>query len=244
MELPVLDTNNQKVVINMDLYYAKPCNLRIIGVDADNEKTVFFNRIANPDVPGTFNIDFPLPVSPKKLKVSMFLDGQQGDVIIKSMGSEFLNPVGVDCDQEDIEAIKFFRKFCERATFLPTGEYRAQGLKPYIVYSDYIIDAEHGKLTTPARVDHDSGEIQISREMFKTYTVPQRMVILTHEYSHWKYDNTDETFCDLNALRICLGLGFPKSECIYTFTNILNDDHESNNRLQHIVNYITNFKQY
>jgi hypothetical protein len=241
--LPVLNTDNQKIVINMDLFYAKPCDIRIVGTDASDEKTVYFDRIANPDRPGLFSLDFPLPLSPKKLKISMFSDAERGDAVIKTMGSEFLNPVGVECDQEDIEFIKFLQKYAEKASYLPTGEYRAPGLTPYIVYSDYIIDAELGKLTTPARVDHNSGEMQISREMFKKYTVPQRMVIGAHEYSHWKYDNTNETFCDLNALRICLGLGFSKSECIYTFTNILNDDHESNNRLQEIVSYITNFKQ-
>jgi hypothetical protein len=241
--LPVLNTDNQKIVINMDLFYAKPCDIRIIGTDASDENTVYFDRIANPDRPGLFNLDFPLPLSPKKLKISMFSDAERGDAVIKTMGSEFLNPVGVECDQEDIEFIKFLQKFAEKASYLPTGEYRAPGLTPYIVYSDYIIDAELGKLTTPARVDHNSGEIQISREMLKKCTVPQRMVIGTHEYSHWKYDNTNETFCDRNALRICLGLGYSKSECIYTFTNILNDDHESNNRLHEIVNYINQFKQ-
>ena len=240
----VLSTDNQKVVINMDLFYSKPCDLRIVGCDASHEKTVYFDRIANPEMPGVFKIDSPLPLSPKKIKLSFFSEANDGDVFIKSMGSEFLHPVGVDCDQEDIEFIKFLQKFAEKASYLPTGDYRAPGLTPYIVYSDYIIDAELGKLTTPARVDHNSGEMQIAREMFKKYTVPQRMVIGAHEYSHWKYDNTNETFCDLNALRICLGLGFSKSECIYTFTNILNDDHESNNRLQEIVSYITNFKQY
>lgn len=245
MNLPNINTDNKKVIINMDLYYSKPADVRIIGRDAKDKNTVYFNRLANPGVAGAFNIDFPLPVSPKELQIEVKPENEYDKFtyFIKSMGSEDLNPVGVDADEMDVEYIKFLRWFCENASHLPAGEYRWPGLKPWINYMDRIVDSELGILTTPARVDHNSGEHQIAREMFKTYTIPQRMVIGAHEYSHWKYDNTNEIFCDLNALRICLGLGFPKSECIYTFTNILNDDHESNNRLAEIVSYVQSFKQ-
>ncbi len=105
-----------------------------------------------------------------------------------------------------------------------------------------IIDAELGKLATPARIDHETLEIQISSRQFRPISVPQRIVIGVHEYTHPEYDTKDETFCDLNACRICLGLRFPATEITYAFTSIFGDDEASKQRIIAIQNYINRNK--
>jgi hypothetical protein len=70
------------------------------------------------------------------------------------------------------------------------------------------------ELETPARISKDNGTIQVSQKKFIPDTVPMRMAILLHEYSHYyvNKDINDETEADLNGLLIYLGLGYPRFE--------------------------------
>jgi len=234
-------TNNKKVKLNFEIEFEQPFDLRATGVDASNSKTQFFNRLIYSTRP-IFSVDFTLPISPKELLISFTNEVNNNDNMyrIVSMEADFLKNPGVDLTAFDHKNIEWLKKFCKEASYLPCGEYRQIGSNVWINYLPQI--TENGVvLDTPARVDHDTGEIQINASMFRNFTVPIRMVILTHEFSHWRYDNTNETFCDLEALRICLGLGFPKTECIYAFTNILNSTHQNDARMKQIVNYINNF---
>lgn len=243
MILTVIQTDNKKLNLNFDIEFEQPIDLRATGVDENDNKTTFFNRLINPDKK-LFSVDFPLPISPKKLLITFNNETNGDDSLYKivSIGADYLENNGVDLTQFDYKTIEWIKKFCKEASYLPDGEYRELGGKVWINYMPQINDPDLGIVETPARVDHETGEIQINSTKFRTYTIPIRMVMLMHEYSHWRHDNTDETFCDLEALRICLGLGFPKTECIYTFTNILNESHQNNVRMKQIVNYINNYK--
>jgi hypothetical protein len=83
----------------------------------------------------------------------------------------------------------------------------------------FIINSKGEKMATPARISTKNGRIQVSQESFRDMTVPMRMAILLHEYSHF-YLNSDianETEADLNGLTIYLGLGYPIREAYEAF---------------------------
>jgi hypothetical protein len=88
-----------------------------------------------------------------------------------------------------------------------------------IEYLPYIINAKGEKMSTPARISTKNGRIQVSAESFRDFTIPMRMAILLHEYSHF-YLNSDianEVEADLNGLTIYLGLGYPIREAFAAF---------------------------
>jgi hypothetical protein len=102
--------------------------------------------------------------------------------------------------------------------------------------------------TTPARIDVDSGLIEVSKKHFMDYTIPNRMAILLHEFSHiYLNDNIDdEVEADLNGLLIYLGLGYPRIEAFEVFakTFIVAPTEQNKMRYDKIKNFIDNFENY
>jgi hypothetical protein len=90
-----------------------------------------------------------------------------------------------------------------------------------IEYLPVIINSKGEKMATPARISTKNGRIQASQESFRNMTIPMRMAILLHEFSHFylNSDVSDETEADLNGLTIYLGLGYPIREAYQAFTS-------------------------
>ena len=104
--------------------------------------------------------------------------------------------------------------------------------------------------TTPARIGHRTGVIDVSKLHFDRYTIPMRMCILLHEFSH-KYRNpkidleiSNEVGADLNALYIYLGLGYSKVDAIFVFANVFLKAQSQGNmvRMRKIMDYIKRFE--
>jgi hypothetical protein len=118
--------------------------------------------------------------------------------------------------------VGFAKKFCYKCGVLATNRYYTSTVGNFkIEYLPYITSLNEGKkMATPARISTKNGLMQVSKESFANYTVPMRMAILCHEFSHY-YVNSDvsnETEADLNGLTIYLGLGFPIREGYMAFT--------------------------
>ena len=61
--------------------------------------------------------------------------------------------------------------------------------------------------------------MEVSQKAFRRMTIPMRMAILCHEFSHFYMNKvtTDEIEADLNALKIYLGMGYPVIEAHKAF---------------------------
>ena len=109
------------------------------------------------------------------------------------------------------------------------------------------IIGDNGKsLKTPARISRNQGIIEVSKLKFSKYSVPMRMAILLHEFSHF-YLNSDmanETEADLNALIIYLGLGYPRIDAYNVFTQVFHTSPTELNkdRMKIIDDFIRNFE--
>jgi len=141
---------------------------------------------------------------------------------------------------ETMSFIKFAQEFAENASVLSAGDtiphiYRSDDGKFNFDYYIKIRDRKTGKyVNTPARIGHLTGIIEISKKDFLKYSIPMRMIILLHEYSH-KYLNPKinreisyETGADINALLIYFSLGYSEMEAhqafLYVFRGANNDE--------------------
>lgn len=94
---------------------------------------------------------------------------------------------------------------------------------------------------TPARVNRRTGLIKINLEEFLKFPVFIQIFILLHELIHYKDQTTDETRCDLGALRIYLGMMYPKSSANYAMTRVFDNSTESIRRVTILDNFIKNY---
>jgi hypothetical protein len=116
-----------------------------------------------------------------------------------------------------------------------------------IDYLDDIFDENGKAMKTPARISRSYGIIEVSKKKFESYTVPMRMAILLHEFSHY-YMNTDmanETEADLNGLLIYLGLGYPRVDAYNVFTQVFvtSPTEINKDRMKIIDDFIKNFEE-
>ncbi len=136
--------------------------------------------------------------------------------------------------------IKFLQYFTENASNFSAGQsiYKSTDGMFQINYLDTITDVrryvkdKNGKempnpnfgreMKTPARINRVTGVIEVSKKALLRYSIPMRMIVLLHEVSHFYLNNTDvdEAEADFNALKIYLGLGYPRIEAINAFTEI------------------------
>lgn len=142
--------------------------------------------------------------------------------------------------------IDFAQRFSFNAPYLTQDKtYRSNDGYFMIEYFNTITDGQR-ELTTPARISKSTGIIQVSKKLFDEYTVPMRVAILLHEYSHFNLNSNinDEIEADLNGLTIYLSLGYPRIEGYQAFLEVFKDSpsRQNKNRYEVINNFIRDFE--
>jgi hypothetical protein len=166
--------------------------------------------------------------------------------------------------------VEFAEEFSEDANIISAGS----GKIPYSIYKsrdgklridyhdalydtrDTVVDRRTGReirnpnygreVTTPMRTNADTGVIEVSKRVISTYTVPMRIAILLHEYSHF-YINVrpeDEEEADYNALLVFLSLGYSKIAAYKAFCEVFKpaDSPSNRQRDKKIKDFIDNFE--
>lgn len=233
----------------------KPEKLQLIVKDENQRNTIFTDRWKTVNGETTFFVR--MPVSGKSALISIYNQkhGQRPaeeedsfEVIeIKKLGLEKKLDV-IDFANRDLSNfVKFATSFAFNAGHLPSGTYKSPDGKFTIEYLPTIISSNTGReMETPARISKTSGRIQVSQKKFVPSSVPMRMAILLHEYSHF-YINDDinnETEADLNGLLIYLGLGYPRFEAHEAFLKTFIDtpSHQNKVRYDKIKRFIDDFE--
>lgn len=137
-------------------------------------------------------------------------------------------------NQQLREFLNFTGWFSENASVLDAGKnvapYYSAGGQFKVSYLPYIMDdleylvvdgqvvknPNFGKINpTSYRVHSTTKEMELAKNFVIDYSIPQRMVLFTHEYAHG-YENqnpSDEFEADYHSVNICRGcLGFGKRE--------------------------------
>jgi hypothetical protein len=196
--------------------------------DKARVNTVFMDTTKT--VNGVEDMYIRMPLAPMNCLVAIY--NEKNGNLPKNQDTSF---EVVDVKPEDLEItlgktkmdipivrnfVAFAQKFCFSAGWANAGTDYVSSVGNFkIEYLPFITDNKGKKMATPARISTKNGRIQVSQEAFKPFTIPMRMAILLHEFSHF-YINSDisnETEADLNGLTIYLGLGYPIKEAYAAF---------------------------
>ena len=228
--------------------------------DPTQANTVFMDREKMID--GVQELYVRMPLSPSSTALSIY--NKKNGNLPKGQDSSF---EVLEIKKEDLEItlpktkmdnslvrnfVAFAQKFAFNAGWVKAPQSYISSVGSFkIEYMPYIVNNKTGtKMNTPARISTKNGRIQVSQESFLPFTIPMRMAILLHEFSHF-YLNSDisnETEADLNGLTIYLGLGYPIKEAYSAFIDtFIGYPTEQNKRRYDIINrfikdYIEEYK--
>jgi len=253
MEIDI-PSNYHSFQLNVTIQTKQLSRIRIVALDPNKPASKYVDRVGKLSGKRTFELKFP--VSPKKLKVVIYNVangnlpyGEDESFSIVDMKVEKLPTYDVWWNKETQNFYNFAVEFSQNAGILSAGDtkphiYRSDDGKFTIDYYNNIIDKKTNKmLTTPARIGHNTGIIEVSKNKFMQYTIPMRLIILLHEFSH-KYLNPKidkpisyETGADIQGLYVYLGKGWSPYEAHKTFLQVFkNANNEPNHKRYKIIN--------
>lgn len=165
-----------------------------------------------------------------------------------------LKPLTVDlsCFDSANQMVKsflgFFIPFCERAGYLATSDtdvYTSEDGLFKLRYLDVIRDDDGSPLMSSARVDAETGIMDFSKYYFKDYTIAERILIGTHEFSHYFVNKNarDEFEADRNGLMMYLGMGFSRREALLGWLKVFGRAKSGQNarRYKEIEDFVMSF---
>jgi hypothetical protein len=251
-----INTRYEELSLAIQLQTLSPSKIRIKVYDAEKPKTVFTDRYKT--VKGNEVFYIRMPLSSNKVIVSVYNEavgnkrkGEDKSFIVtevKKLPLQKRTDVGDIRDYTVSSFVDFAQRFSFNASYLEDDKtYQSQNGEFLIEYLPVIVSGKSGKkLKTPARISKVNGRIQVSKEAFEGYTVPMRMAILLHEFSHFYLNDNmdDEIEADLNGLLIYLGLGYPRIEGYQAFLEVFQESpSEQNKKRYDIINkFIRDFE--
>lgn len=219
-------TGAKEMAISVTVKTESPQEIRLKVYDYDKPKTYFTDRTMVVD--GTAEFVIMMPITPERIMVSVYNEKNGNRYGKMEEDKTFL------CDEKSIKRvhlkkklnlipyktvelrsfIDFCERFCLNSSYMEPGRYRSDDSRYYIDFFEEIRDPAGKTIGTPARIEMGTGKIEVSKKSFDQYTMPMRMAIMLHEYSHFYVNEnmTDESEADLNGLLIYLSLGFPRIE--------------------------------
>lgn len=245
MQVREFNTNGNACLLNIEVFTNSPENIRLIVSDADKQYTKYVDRRRVVQGLETFKIG--LPISPKKVIIKVANEINNGmyrpeGFRIEDVYSTIL-PTRTFCINYNNNYIQkflpFIQKFCERAGYLEAGgQTYYDSSKTFTIRYFNELRAKTGRvLTTPARVHARTGVMEISAEYFRKYTIPMRLAVMLHEFSHF-YVNEDidnEIEADLNGLAMYLSLGYPRISAFNSFIGVFQNAPTSMNAERYAV---------
>jgi hypothetical protein len=250
-----INTDNNSFCLYVQIRCEGTKKIRIWAEDLGKKNSKYADREVL--VEGSRKIYLSFPVAPKRLVLCAVdtANVQSKDFEITTMQTQ-LRDFNIWIDEESRDFLKLALNFSQVCGFEPASNqgriFTDEDKKFSIKYFDIIRDYASGKtLNTPARIGHNTGRIEIAKAKFDSYTIPMRMAILLHEFSH-VFKNpkiglnvSDEIGADINALYIYLGLGFSKIDAICVYANVFLKAQTQGNveRMRKIMDYINKFEQ-
>jgi hypothetical protein len=248
------DSNNEKFSLNVTIKCNGEKTFGVIAEDNGKPNSEYANRELK--INGSRTIYLSFPVSPKQLQIKIWNcnDANDNDFTVEFEKKE-LKTYDIWTDEETREFLTLCIHFSQVCGFERASQkgriFTTEDKKFIIKFFDVITDVASGKkLSTPARIGHNTGIIETAKYKFDNYTIPMRVIILLHEFSH-KYKNpklgldvSNEIGADVNALYIYLGLGFSKIDAICVFANVFLKAQTKGNieRMRKIMDYIQKFE--
>jgi len=236
-----ISTNNKRHLVDVKIDNKEGRPIQIVGFDPLKYNTEYFNRLCLEK--GIQTYQFGCPLTPKKLNLVIF-DVEKGysdkpkTFTIKSIKTEPIEFRELDVDYLTSKFIEFAQDFAEKAGYLTAGTYSDKDNLFKINYVNRILDERGNKSPTPARIHKTEKYIEVSREWLVNLSIPIRLQMLFHEYSHLFLNKnpSDESEADINGVNLFLALGYPFVESVYAYTKVFGDNPKTKGRLNNIIN--------
>ena len=247
----IVNSNFQQMMLGITVQCAIPTKVRLKVVDSEKPSTVFTSRYKS--INKTFKFYVRLPLTSKRLDI-LLSDEDNGGDITKRVRVINIEKLGLEKRMDEVDInnysvmsfVDFAQKFSFNASYFEPNNYVSEMETYRIEYLPTIIDRNGNELKTPARISNSTGRIQVSKKYFKDYTVPMRMAILLHEFSHFYLNENmeDEVEADLNGLLIYLGLGYPRIDGYEAFLRVFEStpSQQNKNRYDVINKFIHDFE--
>lgn len=250
-----ITTNHAEVNLKVDIHTDSPQKVRLIVYDEANPKRVFTNRYKT--ISGDESLYVRMPLSPEKAVVEIKEFNSINKAIQKGNEIKLVAvskvPLERRMDLTDINNsnIRSFVDFAQKFSFnldeLEPAIYTSADRNYYINLLPLIKNKDGQELNTPARISKRTGIIQVSKKSFEEMTIPMRLAILCHEFSHFYLNETmdSEIEADLNGLLIYLGLGYPRIEAYQAFLETFKGvpSEQNKNRYDVINKFINDFEK-
>lgn len=247
----IWETDKRPISLYITINCKGKSKFRITASDF-NKNSNYADRTIEVDNSRTVYLSFP--VSPDKVKINVTQINGNSDYLV-DIKEKPLKKYNINVDESSAKFLKFASDFSQISGYNqghPAGRlFKTSDGKFKIKYYPVIIDHRTGQVSsTPARIGHTTGTIEIAKLPFDRYTIPMRMMILLHEYSHvyrnpkLGLDISNEVGADLNALYLYLGMGYSKVDAIYVFCNVFLKAQTKQNmeRMKKIYDYIKKFE--
>ncbi len=247
-----IPSNKMPFTIIVGVRTKKSADITITAKDFHKRNTYYISRAGTVDGYREFELKFPQ--TPKAMTISIYNEkngnykgSEDKSFVITKFEVKKLKTCQLWANKDLASFIKFAQEFSANASIVSAGDfkpsiYRSDDGKFCIDYFHKIRDRKTKQYVgTPARIGHNSGIIEVSKSAFEQYTVPIRMVVLLHEFSHkWMNPLTnkeisDETAADINALNIYLSLGYPSIEAQYAFLQIFKGANNEFNHKRYVI---------
>jgi|TARA_R110000822_G_scaffold47109_4_gene125155 hypothetical protein len=246
----------QPLAIELIIATRRKTKIWIKVADRNKKNTFYFTRFA--DIDGKRRFVINMPISPEVADVIVY-SAKRG-LVRKDSSFRVLKikkiPLVVNSlkklSKKTLSFVKFAEEFCNECGYLPASvngdTYRSNNGKFRIDYFDVIRTSGTDKeLGTPARISQLTGKIEVSAKAFRKYTIPMRMAILMHEYSHY-YENevpSDESEADINGLKIYFSRGYPKISAYNVFLNVFkrSPSVQNKNRFDKLDSFIREYTE-
>jgi len=249
----IFHSGNRKFCLFITIKCDSKKNFRVWAEDFGKKNSKYADRVIEVDKERT--IFFSFPVSPKELFIGCVNPNNPLDNSFEIKIEEgALRKYNVWIDAQTNDFLDLAIPFVQTCGFKNANSqgYIFENKEFSINYFDVIRDQNNNNapMSTPARIGHKTGRIEVSKSRFDSYTIPMRLMILLHEYSH-KFRNpslgleiSNEVGADINGLYIYLGLGFSKIDAICVFANVFlkAQTNENMQRMRKINDYIARFE--
>lgn len=238
------ETNREPSNILVQVSCPKPTKVHIRAIDPLKKGAMYLDRWNT--VEGTESFEIRLPQSPKRLMIKVWTEGNKPFRVDSLEKIDLPQHEPCVSGKEVKSFMKFAKEFSENAGILSAGRYHSDdGM--YTI--DYLPVIKHkGKvLGTPARISNNTGRMEISKAQFSKMSIPMRMAILCHEFSHYYVNEVqkDEIEADLNALTFYLGDGYPIIEAHKAFLETFHRMPTETNKERYVYlkTFIDNFDE-
>jgi len=223
MTLPI-PAKKKRFKILLGIEAMHPVSIGIIVYDPSQRHSDYFRRKVV--FKGSTNhfraIQIPMPVSPEELILEVYNKDTLGHEGFKVTQFDVVEmpPAQVWASKERHRYMDFAIQFAQQAGYAKTGFYHSDAHEFLIQYLPIISDALGKELVTPARIHRQMPRVQLSQKLFRQFSIPVRVAILSHEGCHFFMNTRSEKNADLCGLQYYLDYGFPSIEAVYAATQV------------------------